>query len=54
VVEGLASRHVNDSCAVVVFDRASAKLGVPSYTPLAGAKGALRALIDLRVSARFA
>ena len=48
------SRHVNNARAVVVFDRAGAKLGVASHTTLAGTKGALRALIDLRVSARFA
>ncbi len=48
------SRHVNNERAVVVFDRASAKLGAPAYAPLATTKGALRAMMNLRVSARFA
>jgi RES domain len=47
------SRHVNDERAVVVFDRARAKLGVAAFTPLAETKGALRALTNLRVSVRF-
>lgn len=47
------SRHVNTERAVVVFDRAKAKLAGPSYTLLAATKGSLRALINLRVSARF-
>ncbi len=54
--DGLAymSRHVNTERAVVVFDRAKTKLAAPSYVPLAATKGALQALINLRVSARFA
>jgi RES domain len=48
------SRHVNNERAVVVFDRAQAKLGTPEFTPLAATRGALRALMNLRVSARFA
>jgi RES domain len=48
------SRHVNSERAVVVFDRAMLKLAAPSYAPLAATKGALQALINLRVSARFA
>ena len=48
------SRHVNTERAVVVFDRARTKLAAPSYASLAGTKGALQALINLRVSARFA
>ena len=47
------SRHVNNERAVVVFDRAKAKLAGPSYTPLAATKGSLRALVNLRVSPRF-
>ena len=54
-VDGLVymSRHVNDERAVVVFDRAAAKLGAPRYQPLAEARGALKALMNLRVNARF-
>ena len=48
------SRHVNNERAVVVFDRARAKLGTADFMPLAATKGALRALMNLRVSARFA
>ncbi|MBI3154367.1 MAG: RES family NAD+ phosphorylase [Burkholderiales bacterium] len=48
------SRHVNSERAVVVFDRASAKLGEPTYSRLPDTKGALRALLNLRVSASFA
>ena len=47
------SRHVNNDRAVVVFDRARAKLGTAEFTPLAATKGALRALMNLRVSARY-
>jgi hypothetical protein len=55
-VDGLVymSRHVNDERAVVVFDRAGAKLGRPRYQPLAEVRGALKALINLRINARFA
>jgi RES domain len=54
--DGIAymSRHVNTERVVVVFDRARAKLAAQSYTPLAATMGALQALINLRVSARFA
>jgi RES domain len=48
------SRHVNNERGVVVFDRARAKLGAPSFTALASTHGALRALMNLRVSVRFA
>jgi hypothetical protein len=48
------SRHVNTERAVVVFSRAKAKLAGPIYTPLASVGGALQALINLRVSARYA
>ncbi len=48
------SRHVNNDRAVVVFDRARAKLATADFMPLAATKGALRALMNLRVSARFA
>lgn len=37
------SRQLNDKRAIVVFDRASAKFGVPTYTPLAKASGLARA-----------
>lgn len=47
------SRHVNSEKAVVVFDRAMAKLGMPSYIQLANAKGALKALMNLRIAAKF-
>lgn len=47
------SRHVNSERAVVVFDRARTKLTTPTYTKLAATKGALQALVNLRVSARF-
>ena len=55
-VDGLVymSRHVNDERAVVVFDRAAARLGTPRYQPLAEARGALKALMNLRINARFA
>ena len=54
-VDGLVymSRHVNDERAVVVFDRAAVRLGAPRYQPLAEARGALKALMNLRVNARF-
>lgn len=54
-VDGLVymSRHVNDERAVVVFDRAAARLGAPRYQPLAEARGALKALMNLRINARF-
>ena len=48
------SRHVNGDRAVVVFDRARAKLGAADTMPLGATKGALRALMNLRVSARYA
>lgn len=48
------SRHVNNERAVVVFDRARVKLGAADFTPLAATRGALRALMNLRVSARYA
>jgi hypothetical protein len=47
------SRHVNDERAAVVFDRARAKPGAAEFTRLAETKGAQRALVNLRVSARF-
>lgn len=55
-VDGLVymSRHVNDERAVVVFDRAAPKLGTARYQPLAEARGALKALVNLRINARFA
>ena len=55
-VDGLVymSRHVNDERAVVVFDRAAQKLASPRYQPLAEARGALKALFNLRINARFA
>jgi len=55
-VDGLVymSRHVNDERAVVVFDRAAPKLGTARYQPLAEARGALKALMNLRINARFA
>jgi hypothetical protein len=54
-VDGLVymSRHVNDERAVVVFDRAAAKLGLPRYQRLADARGALKALMNLHIQARF-
>jgi hypothetical protein len=48
------SRHVNSERAVVVFDRARGKLGDPTYSRLPDTRGALRALLNLRVSATFA
>lgn len=44
-VDGLlfVSRQLNDKRAVVLFDRAHAKLGAPSYTPLAQARGLAQA-----------
>lgn len=55
-VDGLVymSRHVNDERAVVVFDRAAPKLGAPRYQPLADARGALKALMNLHIHPRFA
>lgn len=55
-IDGLMymSRHVNSEKAVVVFDRAAAKLGQPAYVPLAEARGALKALMNLRITAQFA
>lgn len=54
-VDGLVymSRHVNDERAVVVFDRAAGKLGQPRYQRLAEARGALKALLNLHIHARF-
>ncbi len=54
-VDGLVymSRHVNDERAVVVFHRAASKLGTPRYQRLAEARGALKALVNLRINARF-
>jgi hypothetical protein len=47
------SRHVNSERAVVVFDRAAAKLGLPAYSPLISTKGALQSLIRLHIALRF-
>jgi hypothetical protein len=47
------SRHVNNERAVVVFDRAAAKLGMPAYSPLASTPGALESLMNLHMSVRF-
>lgn len=47
------SRHVNSQKAVVVFDRAASKLGLPSYRPLANTKGARAAVKNLRIVTKF-
>lgn len=44
------SRHLNDRQAVVVFDRAGAKLGTATYTPLPRARGVMEAVAGLRIS----
>ncbi|WP_353621949.1 hypothetical protein [Variovorax saccharolyticus] len=40
-VDGLifVSKNLNDEKIVVVFDRAKAKFGLPTYTPLGSVKG---------------
>jgi hypothetical protein len=48
------SRHVNTERAVVVFDRARAKLIASSYMLLAATTGVHQALSNLHVSVRFA
>jgi hypothetical protein len=50
-VDGMVymSRHVNDEKAVVLFDRAAAKLQAPKYRPLPDAPGAARAAMALRI-----
>jgi hypothetical protein len=47
------SRHVNTERAVVIFDRAAPNLGSPFYEALANTRGALGALLNLRVSAAY-
>lgn len=55
-VDGLLymSRHVNSEKAVVVFDRAATKLRMASCEPLVATAGALAAVMNLRIVARFA
>lgn len=55
-IDGLIymSRHVNNKRAVVVFERAAHKLGMPSYKPLPNASGALAAVMDLRIAFKYA
>lgn len=45
----LVARPLNDKRALVLFDRARAKLGAASYTPLARARGLAQALHRLGV-----
>lgn len=54
-VDGLVymSRHVNSQRAVIVFDRAAAKLGSASYKPLPKTAGALAAIMNLRITVKF-
>jgi hypothetical protein len=51
-VDGLLymSRHLNDRKAVVVFDRASTKLGSATYQPLLSARSVHAVIADLHVS----
>ncbi len=55
-VDGLLymSRHVNSEKAVVVFDRAAAKLERTTCRPLARTAGALAAVMNLRIVVKFA
>ena len=47
------SRHVNDRKAVVLFDRAEAKIIGATYTPLADAPEGMRAIASLHISFQF-
>lgn len=51
-VDGIVymSRHINTEKAVVLFDRAKAKLTAVQYTPLPDYPGALRAVLALGVT----
>lgn len=55
-VDGIfyVSRHLNDRKAVVVFERAAAKLGTPVYTPLPKAPSIFRATSSLHISFDYA
>lgn len=44
------SRHLNDRQAVVLFDRAAAKLGTAAFTPLPRARRVMEAVAGLRIS----
>ncbi|MEO9150303.1 MAG: RES domain-containing protein, partial [Burkholderiaceae bacterium] len=47
------SRHVNSDKAVVLFERAAAKLKAATYTPLPKVRNALEALMKLKVSVQY-
>lgn len=55
-VDGIVyvSRHLNDRKAVVVFERAAAKLGTPVYTPLPKAAAVFRAATALHIAFDYA
>jgi hypothetical protein len=54
-VDGFAymSKHCNDETAVVLFDRAKAKLTAKDYVPLAETPGALRTYLDFHVKVKY-
>lgn len=47
------SRHLNDRPAVVVFERAAARLGAASCTPLIEARSVLPAIAELRIAFEY-
>lgn len=54
-VDGIlyVSRHLNDRMAAVVFERADAKLGDASYTPLPKARSVFSAMAALHISFEY-